>query len=122
MMLKRIASDFCELFFYERYVITRVFENVILDTEKVNFIRAKNREHFLNNDFVIIADRNLKHDLDLSIYKKGITKKLKGVAIVSKNVEEKERAIKEQELFDNSFAFFEDIEEAKSWAESFFRK
>ncbi len=46
-------------------------------------------------------------------------KKVRSFAVVSDNPEVKERAILEQDKYDNSFAFFTCLEEAKNWADSF---
>ena len=119
-MEKKLNSDFCELFLYDTYAILRVFENQHLDLEKNDWIRTKYREHFGNKEFVVIADRNFYHTVDLKIYKNGKMRTKKGMAIVSSLEEEKERALVEQKLFPHSFAFFKSLEDARSWAQCFF--
>lgn len=119
-MEKRLASEFCELYLYDHYALLRVYENEHLDLKKNDWIRKNYREHFGSREFVVVADRRFHHTLDLEIYKNGKLKNKKGMAIVSSMEEERERALVEQELFPHSFAFFESLEDARSWAEHFF--
>lgn len=46
-------------------------------------------------------------------------KKVKALAIVSSNFQEREKAILEQLQFENSFAFFDNLEDATEWSQSF---
>lgn len=118
-MEKKLLSDFCELYLYDTYSILRVFENQHIDTEKNDWIRANYKAHFGNRPFVVIADRRYPHTIDLGIYKNGKMRNKKGMAIVSTREAEKERALVEQKLFPHSFAFFEHLENARAWAQSF---
>lgn len=119
-MGKKHVSDFCELDLYDTYAILCVFEGQHLDLEKNNWIRAKYDEHFGGKEFVVVANRRFHHTIDLNIYKDGKMKNKKGMAIVSTIAEERERALVEQKLFPHSFAFFNSLESAKSWAQHFF--
>lgn len=119
-MEKKHISDFCELYLYDHYALLRVFENQHLDLKKNDWIREKYKEHFGNKDFVVVADRRFHHTIDLNIYKDGKMKTKKGMAIVSSMEEERERALIEQKLFPHSFAFFNSLEDARSWAEHFY--
>ena len=115
-------TDFCELDFFDRYAIMKTFENQIIDLEKVKKLQQLFVDHFKKNDFVLISDRRHQYEIDLSVYKgSNILSTLKGFAIVSNTPSERERALKEQTLFDNSFAFFESLEDAVHWANAFFR-
>jgi hypothetical protein len=118
-MEKKLLSDFCELYLYDTYSILRVFENQHIDIEKNDWIRANYKAHFGKRPFVVIADRRYPHTLDLDIYKNGKMRNKKGMAIVSTQETEKERALVEQKLFPHSFAFFDNLENARAWAQSF---
>lgn len=119
-MEKKLVSEFCELYLYDSYAILRVFENQHLDLKKNEWVRSKYKEHFGNKEFVVVADRRFHHTLDLDIYKNGKMKTKKGLAIVSSMEEGRERALVEQKLFPHSFAFFNKLEDAISWAKHFF--
>ncbi len=116
-----LTYDFCELDLYPRYAVLRVFENVFFDYSKANILRQKFEEVFKNEDFVLITDRSRAHDIDLAIYKGRRLKNMKGLAVVSPNPLERNRAMEEQALFDHSFAFFEKLDDAMHWASAFFR-
>lgn len=120
MVLKEYTTDFCNLSIYDRYAIFKMFENSILDNEHFTFVSKKLKKHYNNNPFVLIADRTFHYKIDFSVYKKRNLKNIKGYAIVSTKEEEKDRALKEQPFFKNSFALFENLDDAQSWAESFF--
>lgn len=119
-MEKKLVSDFCELYLYDTYAILQVFENQHIDLAKNEWIRTKYKEHFGNKEFVVIADRRFQHTMDLNIYSQGKMKNKKGLAIVSSMEKEKERALVEQKLFPRSFAFFNSLIDAESWAKNFF--
>lgn len=118
--MKHFTNDFCELIIINKYAILRIFENVYFDQQKAVIIRELCKEHFRNEPFILIHDRKFKHKMDLDLYKKRELKNIKGMAIVSIDGSERENALKEQPLFDESFAFFEKLEDAQNWANSFF--
>lgn len=120
-MIQKIDTDFCELSIYAKYAILKVFENVRYDLEKATIVHQKFQEFFQNKPFVLITERNFKHEVDFSLYKSNTLQNIEGLAIVSANPEERERAVLEQPLFNKSFAFFEQLTEAQNWAEAFFR-
>jgi uncharacterized HAD superfamily protein len=108
------------MYLYDKYAIIRIHENTHLERKKNTIIKEKLKAHFGQNHFVLINDRKFRHEIDLSLYKEAQVKNLKGIAIVSADLQEKERALAEQELFDSSFAFFENLDDARAWASSFF--
>jgi hypothetical protein len=120
-MISTYATDFCQLDLYPRFAVLRIFENEMFDLSKANILRSKFVEVFKNQEFVLITDRSLYHDIDLRIYKDRRLRNMKGLAIVSQNPVERDRALKEQALFDDSFAFFERLDDAIHWAGAFFR-
>ncbi|WP_028376660.1 hypothetical protein [Leeuwenhoekiella sp. MAR_2009_132] len=70
--------------------------------------------------FVIISQRGLETNLDPEILKILNLSKVEGLAIVSPDAEERRKIlIKEQSLFEGSFAYFETYEAAREWALTF---
>ncbi|PVW15654.1 hypothetical protein [Marixanthomonas spongiae] len=120
-MVQKINTDFCELHLYTKYAILKVFENVFYDVEKATIVQRKFQDFFENKPFVLISDRNIKHEVDFKLYKSNTLQNIEGLAIVSANPEERERAVLEQPHFSKSFAFFEKLGDAQNWAEAFFR-
>lgn len=78
------------------------------------------KEHYGNKDFVLIANREYDHQVAKEVYKEGQLKIMKCLAIVSCKKSAKENAKIEHKLFDKSFVFFDNLEEAISWAETLF--
>lgn len=115
-----IQLDFATLQCYERYAILTVNEGKHVSFDEIRSLRQLLKEHFGNREFVLISDRTKSHNVDLNIYKSERIRKMKGLAIVSGLTSQKESAIKEQGLFNRSFAFFTTLDDARSWAEDFF--
>ena len=105
---------------YARYVILTIYEEVELNLANASVIRQKLSEAFKDNDFLMISNRKFKHTVTQEVYKKGDLANMKGLAIVSDSEEERQKAINEQRMYSKSFALFRELDDAKSWAESFF--
>ena len=105
---------------YTRYVILTIYEEVELNLSKALVIRQKLSEEFKDNDFLMISNRKFKHIVTEEVYKKGQLANMKGLAIVSDSEKEREKALYEQKMFNKSFAFFRELDDAKSWAENYF--
>ncbi|WP_299439398.1 hypothetical protein [uncultured Aquimarina sp.] len=114
------TTDFCTIEFYEKFAVITVNKDVILTLNKANSIRKKLRSYYNGQNFIMITNRKNSHEVSTEVYKQGQLSNMKGLAIVSKEKTERDKAIIEQKLFDKSFAFFESLEEAKSWAKSYF--
>lgn len=112
---------FCDLTLKETYAILVMNEGVTMSIDVVQQIRDCLKSHYKNRDFILITDRRNEYTIDLSIYRKKTLKNMKGIAVVSQNPKEVERAIQEQALWEHSFTFFKEIEEAEDWAQTFFR-
>ncbi|MDY8136322.1 hypothetical protein [Aquimarina sp. 2201CG5-10] len=114
------SNEFCQMELYDRYTILIINENVNFTLEKATILRDKLRDYYKSKDFVMISYRKYKHDVSIDIYKQGQLPNMKGLAIVSSSDEERDKAIMEQPLYGKSFAFFNNLEGAKSWAEGYF--
>ncbi|MAT89503.1 MAG: hypothetical protein CMC35_02320 [Flavobacteriaceae bacterium] len=121
IMALQHLTDFCELHLFDRYAILKTFENQLMDSKKVKALQKMFAAHFKASEFVLISDRSHQYQIDLNIYKGPKIPTLKGVAVVSKTPGERDRALQEQSLYDNSFAFFENLDDAVQWAKAFFR-
>ncbi len=118
--MELFTNDFCNLELYDRFVIVTVSKDILFTLDKANIIRKKLSSHFKNRNFVLISNRKNNHIISEDVYKEGLLSNMKGLAIVSSEKTERDRATIEQKLFDKSFVFFETIDEAKSWAEAYF--
>ncbi len=118
--MKHFSNEFCQMQLYDQFVVLTLNENVDFTLDKASIIRDKLREHYKSKDFLMISHR--KHTIHVApdIYKQGQLSNMKGLAIVSSNDSERDQAIIEQQLYGKSFAFFNCLEEAKSWAEGYF--
>ncbi|WP_062059336.1 hypothetical protein [Aquimarina longa] len=118
--MEHYVTEFCEIELYTQYVIITINEDVNFTLNEASIIRDKLRSYYKSNDFIMISHRKYHYDFSSEVYKKGQLNNMKGLAIVSSSDTERDKAIIEQPLYGKSFTFFSTIEEAKSWAESFF--
>lgn len=118
-MIEQI-TEFYRLEFYDSYVIIEGNSNISVNSSIAENILKKIFDHFKDRKFVIVSNRISEYKLQADAYSPAILKKVKGIAIVSKNSEVRDQAILEQKKFNGSFAFFENLDDAKNWAENFF--
>lgn len=104
--------------FYDTYVIAEAREGIIINNGIVNETLKVIFDHYKNNNFTLISHRKNNYTVEVDIYGLKIMKKLRALAIVSGDSMVKEKALLEQLAFNQSFAFFEDLEDARGWAES----
>ncbi len=114
------CEKFYDVEFYDSFVIVTIYKDVFLTLEKANIVREEIRTHYKSKDFVMISNRKFKHVVADQVFSKGLPPNMKGLAIVSKEKTERDKAQIQQRLFDKSFAFFDNLEDAKSWAENYF--
>ncbi len=113
-------SEYYKMEFYDSYVIIESNGKFVVDPSIAKKTIQTIVDHFKGKEFVIISNRKTDYSLSPDAYSDSIFKKVKGIAIVSSHPQVKMKAVIEQENFQQSFAFFEDLEKAKNWAQSFF--
>ena len=105
--------------FFEKYVIVEAFEGAVIDIDAAQITLKDILAYYNGKDFTLISHRVNDYVLDLEAYSSKILKKVRSFAVVSNNPAAKQRALLEQDRYENSFAFFTCLEEAKNWADSF---
>jgi len=118
-MIEKI-TEFYRMEFYDSYVVVEANSDIVVNSAIAEKTIKTIIDHFNGRKFVIISNRKSHYTLLPDAYSPGIFKKVKGIAIVSKNEEVRKKAILEQEKFDSSFAFFDNLDDAIHWAENFF--
>lgn len=110
------------LTFYKNFVIAEAFEGVVVNNVTVAENLKIIFDHFNGKPFALITHRKHSYTVDIDVYALKLMKKVRALAVVSTDSSAKEKAMVEQLAFDQSFAFFEELEEAKNWAENVFPK
>ncbi|TPN89164.1 hypothetical protein [Aquimarina algicola] len=113
-------EKFYDLEFHTSYVIITIHKGVFVTLDKANIIREDIKSHFGNKSFIMITNRKFEHEVAEEVFRLGQLPNMKGLAIVSQRKTERDKAMIEQGLYDRSFAYFNTLEEAKSWAEGYF--
>lgn len=113
------STEAYNLYFYDGFVIAEAKENIIVNSSVTEEVLKVVLEHFGGNSFTLISKRTNRYTISEEAYSPRILKKVNAMAVVSSDPEVKQRAYKEQLLFKNSFAFFEDLDEAIGWAQNF---
>lgn len=107
-----------ELQFFDNYVIAEAKEGVIITSEEIKKNLRVVFDYFDGKDFTIISHRKNNYTLEIDVYTTRLMKKVRALAIVSKDSLTREKAALEQLQFDNSFAFFDNLEDAREWAKT----
>lgn len=118
-MVEKI-TEYYKMEFYDSYVVIEGIGHFNVDSAIAKKTIQTIIDHFKKKEFIIISNRKSDYSLNPDAYSDSIFKKIKGIAIVSQDPKVKLKAISEQESFSQSFAFFEKLDDARNWAESFF--
>lgn len=111
-------NSYYNFFFYNKFVIAEAHEGVVVDSKVVEESLKLIFDHFKSNNFTLISHRKNNYTVNLDIYDLKRMRKLRAIAVVSPDSTVKEKAMAEQMVFDQSFAFFDNLEDAIGWAES----
>ncbi len=112
------SSSHYNFTFYDKYVIAEANEGVVVNNEIVAETLKVIFDHYKGNNFTLISHRKNNYTVEIDIYGMKMMKKLRALAIVSGDSMVKEKALLEQLAFNQSFAFFENLDDARGWAES----
>lgn len=114
---KKIELSFTTLEFYDSIVISTVKEDILLDEVHVDRLRKLCREHFGNKTFAYVANRKNNYNVNPVIYINLIqTNTLKGIAVVSENINTLKTANFEKQFSPVPFELFQNRDEAIAWA------
>lgn len=113
-------TDSYNLYFYEKYVIVEAHTNAVVDSKLTRKVTQQLLDYYAGKPFTLISHRKNKYSISQNAYDPKNFKKIKNMAVVSTDPVVKEKAVQEQMQFSNSFAFFEKLEDAVSWAQSHF--
>ena len=106
--------------FFDNYVIVEAKEDIEVDNKMVEKNLKIIFNHFDSKDFTLISHRKNKYIVKEAAYASKLMKKVRALAIVSEDNLVREKALVEQSHFDQSFAFFDNLEDSIGWAESVF--
>ncbi len=118
LMVQR-TTEYFSLRFYSNYVIAEAHESTVVNSFVARGTLKIIFEFYKGRDFVLISNRKNNYTVEMDSYSPKLMKKIRGMAVVSQNPFVKEKASVEQLQFDQSFAFFENLEDARGWADSF---
>ena len=117
---KTISYDYGNLIFYKNIVHIDFLEDSKVSYEDFKSMNMDVGHYFGKRKYVVIADRKKNVFIDLKGYEDINAKQVVATAIVTQNDEIYKALRAEQELYDGSFACFDNTNDAKSWAQSFF--
>jgi hypothetical protein len=114
-----LELDFCELEFYENYVICRINEGEEINVEKNNLQTDEIVKHFNGRPFVYITHRVNSYSVDPSIYyDSSEIESLVGFAVVGNTYLAVSNAEIEKLFLKKPFEIFTELDEAITWAQS----
>jgi hypothetical protein len=114
---KNIDLSFTHLEFFDAIVISTIKEDVLVDENHVEELREVCVDHFENKEFVYVANRKNDYNVNPVIYINLLkTNTLKGIAVISENIERLKTANFEKQFSPVPFELFQNKEEAIVWA------
>ncbi|AVR46139.1 hypothetical protein C7S20_13220 [Christiangramia fulva] len=117
--LKKIELDFANLQFFDEYVISRIKNDVLLEKNNVEILRKMCHDFYGFKKFVYIADRENDYNVNPIIYLTLLERNtLMGIAVVSRVISKLKTANFEKQFSPVAFELFQNLEEAKVWAQS----
>ncbi len=120
---KELELSFTKLEFYPSIVISTVKEDVLFDENHVEKLRKICKNHFKDKEFVYIANRINNYNVNPVIYINLIqTNTLKGIAVISKDLEKLKTANFEKQFSPVPFELFYNKKEALVWAKGILKQ
>jgi hypothetical protein len=110
---------FGDIYCYDHYVIGKISSGVFVNNEIAKRILTDINKHYGKQKFVFVSNREFENKIDLSVYKLIDAKTMVGIAVVGTTNEQKVQAASEQSIYSGSFSYFNNLESAIAWAESF---
>jgi hypothetical protein len=117
--INKFEYQFGEVLCFDNYVIGNLSGSNIVNTSIAETIINDINNYYGNRKIVYISNRMFAHNVDPQVYKLVNPDKMIGIAIVGHGATMRDQAIIEQGLYAGSFSFFESMESAVSWAQSF---
>ncbi|MDP5044086.1 MAG: hypothetical protein NWQ06_03795 [Leeuwenhoekiella sp.] len=113
--------SFAQITFYDKFAhcLFNKDHKVVSKEQALEIVTSVNK-YYGNQSYVMISERGLNTEFNSEIIKSLELYKMKGLAIVSPDVDSRRKQlIEEQGYFEGSFAFFETFDAAKEWALTF---
>ncbi len=110
--------SFTTLKFYPKFVISTVKEDIQIDEEHIQTLKEIIVDHYKKQPFIYLANRINSYSVNPLIYVNLIELNLlKGVGIISEDIQRLKTANFEKQFASFPFEIFQNNDEAKAWAE-----
>jgi len=117
MNKKLLQLPFCDLEFYENYVIGIINDGITISENETNIVTGAANLFFKQTPFVYISKRVNSYSVNPVIYKSlSRNDNMVGFAVVSDNYSSLTSAEVEKLFYNRPFGIFNALEEAKNWA------
>lgn len=116
---KKVELDFTTLEFFDDHVVSTVKRDIILNKEQVIELRDMCHQFYGNRNFGYIAFRKNNYNVNPVIYLDLLERNtLLGIAVVSDDISRLQTANFEKQFSPVPFELFQNIDEARAWAQS----
>ncbi len=117
MNKKLLQLPFCDLEFYEKYVIGVIKDGTTVSEIETDIVNNATKLFFKNSPFVYISKRINSYSVNPVIYN-NLSKNINmiGFAVVSNNYSSLSSAEVEKLFYKRPFGIFNAIDDAKHWA------
>ncbi len=121
--MKKYNLTFCQLEFYDHYVVAVMNEGIVVSKENNAILVEIAEKHYQDTPFVYITHRINSYSVDPTVYiRTAQIESLKGFAVVSKNESQKVHVTYEKQFFEKEFCYFETMDEALKWKDEVIKK
>lgn len=115
-------NEFVQLFFFEKYMISQIEEDVLLDIEKNKALIKAANSFYEGAPFIYITNRVHAYNVSPLVYTQSSNlPNLLGLCIVAKSGIGQETARFEGKFFNKDFLVCEDLDEGVNWAVQVFK-
>lgn len=116
---KKIELSFTTLVFFDYVVVSTIKEDMIIGQEEIEELRKICTDHFKEKNWAYVTNRKYNYNVNPVIYIDLVkTNRLKGIAVVSDNIERLKTANFEKNFSPVPYELFHYEEEAIIWANS----
>jgi hypothetical protein len=113
----KLDLNFASLELFNSIIISTIKEDILVEKDNVEELRKICREQFGDREFVYISDRRHNYNVNPVVYIDLIkNEKLRGIAIVSQNIDKLQTAVFEKNFSPVPFEIFQNKDEALVWA------
>lgn len=116
----KVDLDFAQISLFQNHAYLVIKEGVVIDTKELNTIYQLLSNHYIDQNFGYISDRQFDFSVNPNCYKEVVNyPRLKSIAVLCHKESTYDTANFEKTFYNKPFAPFYSIEECQAWVSSY---